>query len=117
MFRNGFRCSAFSRHCFIDMRAQAIGDLGGAALLRGLVEKPAMESLNLNGCGLGCESGRALAQSLPSMVELTILHLQQNNLDQAAAEAGYLPRCCVALFHSGCCFARRLLLSIALLRR
>ena len=72
---------------------EAIGDLGGAALFQGLAEKPAMESLLLDGCGLGPEAGRALAQSLPSMVELTVLPLQQNNLDQAAAEAVYLTRC------------------------
>ena len=94
------------------MRGQAIGDLGGAALLRGLADKQAMESLNLNGCGLGREAGRVLAESLPSMVELTVLHLQQNNLDQVAAEAINLMQCHAAPSQCLAKFIRLLFLQI-----
>ena len=66
---------------------QAIGDVGGAALCRGLADKPQLEMLSLNSCGLGSAAARALALAMPSMIQLQDLRLQQNKLDPDAAEA------------------------------
>lgn len=64
-----------------------VGDVGGAALFRGLVNKPNLEELSAGACGLGREAGLALAQVLPGMTSLRDLWLDENKLDAVAAEA------------------------------
>eukprot|EP00434_Breviolum_minutum_P018288 symbB.v1.2.016134.t2/scaffold1221.1/size130907/10 len=66
-----------------------IGDVGAKHVASMLSQSPKLPlaRLSLNGCGIGAEGGKALAEALASHSDLMIVELMNNNLGEEGGQA------------------------------